>query len=1049
VVLDDHLREPDEDGRVSAPSEGRVRSAAFVAALAWKRLSRRDSGAVVTGAGLAAATAVLAAVLAGATIATDRATADAVERIPTSERSVRASWFGVPGDDSERLDMLDAAVADAFDDAGLAGPTPLVLFRESTVAGRFVGVTAVDGVAENVILRSGRLPRTCTPERCEVLRLRGAGALPDAPGLRLVEVGRATLRSRQLYGDFLRSTDAATADASVEPGLGEGAEYHRPPPAPLVVAEGREALANASALARTYRTYSWVWSVSRGSPRLWEIDDLVSRTERARADLAEVSSSFAVDAPVEELRAAERAASAAGTRLLLVGGEGVALLLAFTILAARGMRRDLAAARRRLTWAGAQRWQLGLLGAVESSGVALIGVAAGWLVGIGVAAVVASSAGAPVGAVLRESVLSPVGLALALATALVAALLVWLTVSIPTREGSRLAVLDLVAISALTVVVVALASGAADEERLVRGDGVALLLLLLPGLVAVAAAVAVARIFPALARRWSNLGRRSVAARLAAVGLARGPGAAVATAAFLTIAFAMAFLAEGYRTTLLRADREQAAFQVPHEIVVRQDLGNLVRVFDAASPARFETLVGQGGAARPALRVGGGAGRAERVTGVSVLGLDGEAIENVGVWRDEWSAGRRSSAELAALVQPDTSMEMQGLRPDDGSIEVEVGPALVSLAVVVRLADGSFRRVELGSASPRASRILAARVPDGALVTSLEIVPPPRLIEGGADAGVAFVEDVRLAGPLALQLRDWTPVGGAIVRSTPDGLRVRASLTPQRTSGLRASQPTDTTPPGVLVTPRLAEVAGGEGETLTLQVGGGAVPVRVAGVVERFPGTEGDVVVGDRVALRTAINTVAPGAARENEVWLDVPRAEVPRVAGTLARTPFRALATSVRANVEAEARADPLARGTLLALVGTASVALLLAALGLALAVRADLRDDSGEHFDLEAQGASPAFLRRVVRVRAATVSAVGLVGGLITGLVLVLLVTRVVTVTAGGGEAEPPLAVIFDPALAFVGIALFAGLAALLIALSTRRAFAGTRGPAYREMD
>ena len=152
---------------------------------------------------------------------------------------------------------------------------------------------------------------------------------------------------------------------------------------------------------------------------------------------------------------------------------------------------------------------------------------------------------------------------------------------------------------------------------------------------------------------------------------------------------------------------------------------------------------------------------------------------------------------------------------------------------------------------------------------------------------------------------------------------------------------------------------------------------------------------------------------------------------------------------MEREARRDPLARGTLLALVGTAAVALLLAALGLALAVRADLRDDSGEHFDLEAQGASPSFLRRVVRARAATVSAVGLLGGIATGLALLLLVTRVVSVTAGGVEAEPPLAVVVDPLLVLVGIAAFALVAALLVGGATRRAFAGERGPAHRETD
>lgn len=1049
VVLDVDLRKPNEDCGVPATSEdGDVRSAWFVTTLAWRRLRRRDSGALVTVLGLAVATAVLAGVFAGVTIASDRATAQAIERIPASERSVRAVWFGIPGDAGERLAALDDAVDEGFAGFGLDGPIPLTLFRESTVAGRFVGITAIDGVSEHVILRSGRLPRTCTAVRCEVLRLRGRGALPSAPGVRIVEVGAGTLRSRQLYGDFLLSSDAATADATVTPELGATSEYHRPPPAPLVVAEGRTALASAAGLARTYRTYAWVWPIGPGNPRLWDVDELVQRSERARVELTERSSSFAVEGPVDELREIERAANVAGTRLLLVGGEGAALLLAFTILAARGMRRDLEGARRRLTWFGAQRWQLWLLGGVESSVVAVVGVVLGWIAGIAVAGIAAELAGAPVFDVLGESVLSPLGLGVAVVAAVVAAFLVFVTVSLPQREGARVGALDLVAASAVLVVAVALAGGAADEEQLARGEGTALLLLLLPGLVAIAAALVVVRIFPALARLRADRGTRSLPGRLAAVGLARGPGAAGATVAFLTIAFSLALLAEGYRATLARGDREQAAFQVPHDVVVREDLRNLVRVFDAAPLARFDELVGEGGAARPVLRVTGGAGRAERVSGVTVLGLDRAAIESVGVWRRDWGSGR-GSAEVASLVQPNSAMDMRGVRLPDGRIELGVGAGLVSLAAIVRFQDGSFRRVELGEARSRVPSVLRARTALGSLLTHVEVVPPPRLIEGGADAGVAFFSTVRLSGSLASQLQDWTGVGGSVVRPSPNGVSVRVSLTLQRASGLRAPQPTDASPPAVLVTPRLAELAGGIGEVIPLQLGGGSVPVRVAGVVERFPGTSGESVVGDRIALRTAINAAAPGAARENEVWLEIAPERRADVTAALTRPPFRVLAATVRDDVEAEARRDPLAHGTLLALVGTAAVALILAALGLALAVRSDLRDESGEHFDLEAQGASPAFLRRVVRARAATVSVVGLVAGVATGLGLLLLVTRVVTVTARGGDAEPPLAVVVDPAFLILGIAVFGALAVVLVGSATRRAFAGERGPAYRETD
>jgi hypothetical protein len=288
-----------------------------------------------------------------------------------------------------------------------------------------------------------------------------------------------------------------------------------------------------------------------------------------------------------------------------------------------------------------------------------------------------------------------------------------------------------------------------------------------------------------------------------------------------------------------------------------------------------------------------------------------------------------------------------------------------------------------------------------------------------------------------------------VTRPGPDGVVARVPLTLQRTSLLRAPQATDESPPSVLVTPRLAELAGGVGGELPLQVGGGSAVVEVAGVVERFPGATGETVVGDRVELRTAINTAAPGAARENEVWLDVAPERVRAVADALERPPFRSLDTTVRVDVEAEARRDPLARGTLLALGATALVALLLASLGLALAVRSDLRDDRGEHYDLEAQGSSPAFLRRVVRTRAAVVSVVGLVAGIGTGVALLALVTRVVSVTARGGAAEPPLAAVVDARLVVAGSVVFAALAAALVAGATRRAFAGSRGPAHREAE
>ena len=1017
-------------------------SARYVVWLSWRRLRRRDSGALAAALGLAVATAALAGVLGGVTIAADRSTSQAVDRLPAAGRAVRAVWFGVPAGPEEAHARLDDEVRADLARLDLGEPVPLALFRESTVAGRFLGLAAVDGLASHVLLRSGRLPTTCIAERCEVLRLRGRGRLPSAPGLRLHEVGTATLRSRQLFGDFLEPTDNATEDAEIAPALRESGRYHRPAPAPLVVAEGVDYLTSSPALSRTYRSYAWMWPLAPGRPRLWEIDGLVRGVEQARASLAARSGSYAVTAPEEELRAAERRAHVAGRRLLLVGGEAAAVLLAFALLAAGGLRRDIGDARRRLRWHGARTWQLGLLTAGECGAVALAGVLVGWAAGSAIGGAAAGLADAPIGAVLRESVASPGGLALAGAVALVTAALVALVVSLPTREGGRITPADLVAGGALLVIGAALLGGAVDEERLARADGSVFLLLLLPGLVALVAAIAVARLFPWLARLVADRARGSVSPRLAALGLARGPGASVVTVAFLTIAFGLALLAEGYRATLARGEVEQAAFAVPLDVTAREDFGALVRVFDAAPLSEYRRLAGADGAAYPVLRVTGGAGKAEQVSGVTVLGLDRGAVEGLGVWRPDW-AGGATRAELAATIEPGAPVDLRGIDLSDGDVSLRSSPTLVSFAAVVETPEGAFRRVELSTPDRRHETTIRGRAPRGSRLVSLELVPPPRLIEGGADAGVAFPGSVRLGGALGRRLRDWVGVDGVVATPIDAGVDLRYTLTRARTTRLRARQASDAGPPSVLVSPRLAELAGGVGGTLPLRIGGALVDVQVAGVVDRFPGTSGNVAVGNRGELRAAVNAAAPGAASENEVWLDVPDDRLDAVRDAFTRRPLQVLSMTARADVEADARRDPLAHGTLLALGAGALVALVLAALGLALAVRSDLRDERAELYELEAQGASPSLLRGVVRSRALAVSVAGLVAGVATGVVLVTLVARMVSVTARGGLAEPPLVATVDPFVVVAGIAAFAALALVLVGRSTRRAFSEARGP------
>ena len=110
------------------------------------------------------------------------------------------------------------------------------------------------------------------------------------------------------------------------------------------------------------------------------------------------------------------------------------------------------------------------------------------------------------------------------------------------------------------------------------------------------------------------------------------------------------------------------------------------------------------------------------------------------------------------------------------------------------------------------------------------------------------------------------------------------------------------------------------------------------------------------------------------------------------------------RAELERSLRDDPLARGTLLTLLAAALVALGLALVGVLLGVVSDVRDERGELDDLEAQGARPAVLRRVVRLRSLVVVSVGVLGGLATAALLGLLVVDLVTVTADARATELP---------------------------------------------
>jgi hypothetical protein len=510
----------------------------------------------------------------------------------------------------------------------------------------------------------------------------------------------------------------------------------------------------------------------------------------------------------------------------------------------------------------------------------------------------------------------------------------------------------------------------------------------------------------------------------------------------------MALFAQSYRATLERGQHEQAAFAVPADVVVREDLSQLVTVAQAAPLTAYRHLA-PGVEPVPVLRLEGDAGRLDTSSGVTLVGIPAADLPGVDGWRSDFSAA--SLPELARRIEPARPVTLTGVRLPRTARTIELGVRTkgddVALRAIVESRIGEFDVVELGATTGRS--ILRARLPDhlrgGRLVSlRLDQLNSGRLTANAGTGLQPVSEGTLTLGPFRAAGRvvpvDWSAWTGEAVELSPAArtVAVRFQLTTDVVGAIRPRQPTDGQPVPALVTPALAAAAGDD-RTLPIRVEGEPITVKVAGVLERFPSVgDGDVVVADRSVLATALDTASPGLGVTNEVWLrGIQARDAGRVNAALERPPFDVLERDSQRAVRAGLRGDPLARGALLTLAGTALTALLLAVIGLVLGLVSDLRDESGELHDLESQGASPALLRRHLRLRSLVVATFGLAGGIATGAVLSALVLDLVTLTANAGEPQPPLRLVVDAPVVAVGALAYGAVTGVLVLALTWDAF------------
>src|SRR5262249_58300018 len=114
----------------------------------------------------------------------------------------------------------------------------------------------------------------------------------------------------------------------------------------LVLESGVAGLDSWPDLHEAYRTYSWVVPLDRHAVHSWSAGPLAERVDRLRSKLGSEAFAFDVEAPIDELRAASADGRVVARRLLLLGGEAVALLLAFAVLAGARLRPGAGGSRR-------------------------------------------------------------------------------------------------------------------------------------------------------------------------------------------------------------------------------------------------------------------------------------------------------------------------------------------------------------------------------------------------------------------------------------------------------------------------------------------------------------------------------------------------------------------------------------------------------------------------------------------------------------------------------------------------------------------------------
>ncbi len=588
-------------------------------------------------------------------------------------------------------------------------------------------------------------------------------------------------------------------------------------------------------------------------------------------------------------------------------------------------------------------------------------------------------------------------------------------------------------------------AGAVGEDL-----GVDPLLVAAPALALLAGTVLTLRLLPLPARLAERRAARSrgLSGALAGWQLGRRPMRGAGPVLLLVLAVALGMLAVGQGSSWERSQDDQADFRA----------GTQVRVLSHGTegPGRGAAYAAVPGvrSASPALR--------------STVSLSGGRQATVLALDTEGTAG-------TLLMRPDLAdgpvrTVLSGLAPQGATagVRVPAGTARLALTASLRGADAAAiadvtATVEDAHGIPY-PLTLGELPPDGRphdLVADLEAV-------AGGPAGPLTLTGVHLSLPqpvgppersrLALISLTATDTAGRD-RALPLSARWRPSLdgdgpdsadddtarprmaagvpatvdftatplppdmawlpTAALTLDLRVPQPPVPVVEGVATDRYLESTGARVGQRLSVRLGGGTVPVRIARAVRALPTTpsdgaddDGGALLLDLASVNRALQAAEGEAVLPDEWWLATRPGASSQVAAALRQRPdIDPSRVVVRDEIAEQLRDDPFGAGPGNAFAAAAFAAAALTAVGFAVSTAGSLRERSAEFGVYRALGASRRRLARVVLVEHAVLVGTALAVGVLLGAVLARAVIPLVMLTAEATRPLPGVLVVLPP--------------------------------------